>query len=51
MVVLNGVIANRISLTPKSFVRSTSGRTVAGEGPDEGLDTLSCGGNIARSLL
>jgi hypothetical protein len=40
MVVLNGVIANRMSLTPKSFVRSASGRTVAEEGIDGAVGAI-----------
>jgi proline dehydrogenase len=40
MVVLNGVIANRMSLTLASFVRSTSSRTMAGEGIEGSMGSI-----------
>jgi hypothetical protein len=40
MVVLNGIIANRMSLTLASFVRSTSGRTMAGEGIEGAVGSI-----------
>jgi hypothetical protein len=57
MVVLNVVIANRVSLTLASFVRSTSGRTMAGEGIEgavgsirdlEGRGCLATGGVLGE---